>query len=92
LLENRFPLFRTIALIRTSARELEREAESDRAVCAAFLNCAKQVGEQEGVSDANLRIITRAVPPDRHAFTAGSCFMGMSAVSVSRCFAISSIR
>lgn len=44
-------------------RELEREAESDRAVYDAMLSRAKEVGEQEGVDDNNSRVITRAVPP-----------------------------
>jgi uncharacterized protein involved in exopolysaccharide biosynthesis len=44
-------------------RELESEAESDRAVYAAFLNRAKEVGEQQDLNDTNSRIITRAVPP-----------------------------
>jgi polysaccharide biosynthesis transport protein len=71
------------ALVRL--RELEREAESDRAVYAAFLNRAKEVGEQEGVSDTNSRIITRAVPPTaksgppRMLITAGSLFVGLIA-------------
>jgi len=44
-------------------RELESEAESDRAVYTAFLNRAKEVGEQKDLNDTNSRIITRAVPP-----------------------------
>ena len=71
------------ALVRL--RELEREAESDRAVYAAFLNRAKEVGEQEGVSDTNSRIITRAIAPTaksgppRMLIVGGSLFIGLIA-------------
>lgn len=71
------------ALVRL--RELEREAESDRAVYAAFLNRAKEVGEQEGVDNTNSRIITRAVPPldksgpPRKLIIAGSLMLGLIA-------------
>jgi uncharacterized protein involved in exopolysaccharide biosynthesis len=71
------------ALVRL--RELEREAESDRAVYAAFLNRAKEVGEQEGVDNTNSRIITRAVPPldksgpPRKLMIAGSLIIGLVA-------------
>jgi polysaccharide biosynthesis transport protein len=44
-------------------RELQSEAESDRAVYVAFLNRAKEVGEQQDLNDTNSRIITEAVPP-----------------------------
>ena len=49
-------------------RELENEAESDRAVYTAFLNRAKEIGEQKDVNDSNSRIITRAVPPTSKSF------------------------
>ncbi|HML06945.1 MAG TPA: exopolysaccharide transport family protein [Xanthobacteraceae bacterium] len=71
------------ALVRL--RELEREAESDRAVYAAFLNRAKEVGEQEGVNDSNSRIITRAIAPTtksgppRMLIVAGSLVIGLIA-------------
>jgi uncharacterized protein involved in exopolysaccharide biosynthesis len=44
-------------------RELEREADADRAIYDALLSRAKEVGEQEGVDNTNSRMITRAVPP-----------------------------
>ena len=44
-------------------RELESEAESDRAVYAAFLNRAKEVGEQQDL-DKPIRASSRA--PWRH--------------------------
>jgi Mrp family chromosome partitioning ATPase len=64
-------------------RELESEAESDRAVYTAFLNPAKEVGEQKDLSDTNSRIITRAVPPTakssppRMLIIAGSFMLGL---------------
>ena len=64
-------------------RELESEAESDRAVYTAFLNRAKEVGEQKDLNDTNSRIITRAVPPTaksgppRVLIIAGSFMLGL---------------
>ena len=64
-------------------RELESEAESDRAVYTAFLNRAKEVGEQQDLNDTNSRIITRAVPPTakssppRTLIIAGSFILGL---------------
>jgi uncharacterized protein involved in exopolysaccharide biosynthesis/Mrp family chromosome partitioning ATPase len=63
-------------------RELEREAESNRAIYAAFLNRAKEIGEQEGVDNTNSRVITRAAPPPnkswppRMLIVAGSLVLG----------------
>jgi Mrp family chromosome partitioning ATPase len=64
-------------------RELESEAESDRAVYTAFLNRAKEVGEQQDLNDTNSRIITRAVAPTaksgppRLLIVAGSFVFGL---------------
>jgi polysaccharide biosynthesis transport protein len=64
-------------------RELESEADSDRAVYTAFLNRAKEVGEQQDLNDTNSRIITRAVPPTakssppRSLIIAGSFLLGL---------------
>jgi polysaccharide biosynthesis transport protein len=63
--------------------ELESEAESDRAVYTAFLNRAKEVGEQQDLNDTNSRIITRAAPPTakssppRSLIIAGSFLLGL---------------
>ena len=68
---------------RAGAGELESEAESDRAVYTAFLNRAKEVGEQQDLNDTNSRIITRAVPPTakssppRTLIVAGSFILGL---------------
>jgi polysaccharide biosynthesis transport protein len=64
-------------------RELETEAESDRAVYTAFLNRAKEVGEQQDLNNTNSRIITRAVAPTaksgppRMLIIAGSFVFGL---------------
>jgi polysaccharide biosynthesis transport protein len=63
--------------------QLESEADSDRAVYTAFLNRAKEVGEQQDLNDTNSRIITRAVPPTakssppRLLLIAGSFLFGL---------------
>jgi polysaccharide biosynthesis transport protein len=44
-------------------RELERQAEADRAVYVAFLNRAKEVSEQRSLEKSNARVITHALPP-----------------------------
>jgi uncharacterized protein involved in exopolysaccharide biosynthesis len=44
-------------------RELERELEANRAVYQAFLQRARETGEQERLDTSNVRVITRAVPP-----------------------------
>jgi polysaccharide biosynthesis transport protein len=68
--------------------ELETEADSDRAVYTAFLNRAKEVGEQQDLNDTNSRIITRAVAPTaksgppRMLIVAGSLVFGLIAGSM----------
>lgn len=44
-------------------RELEREAEASRAVYQAFLTRARETGEQQGIDNTNLRVISKATPP-----------------------------
>jgi polysaccharide biosynthesis transport protein len=69
-------------------RELETEADSDRAVYTAFLNRAKEVGEQQDLNNTNSRIITRAVAPTgksgppRMLIVAGSLVFGLIAGSM----------
>jgi uncharacterized protein involved in exopolysaccharide biosynthesis len=66
-------------------RELEREAESNRTVYAAFLTRAKEIGEQENVDNTNSRVISRAVPPTtksgppRSLIVAGALVLGLLA-------------
>lgn len=44
-------------------RELEREAEASRAVYESFLVRAREIGEQEHLDTANVRILADAQPP-----------------------------
>lgn len=44
-------------------RELEREVDASRAVYEAFLLRAREIGEQESLNTANIRIISEATPP-----------------------------
>lgn len=53
---------------RVRLRELEREAESSRAIYETFLNRSKQSSEQETLNAETTRIISRAIPPSRAAF------------------------
>jgi Mrp family chromosome partitioning ATPase len=49
-------------------RELERDLEANRAVYAAFLARAHETGEQIGIDTTNVRIITRATPPEQKSW------------------------
>lgn len=53
-------------------RELERIADSNRAVYEAFLVRAKEVDEQGGVDTSNSRVIAVAIPPNRPSGLRGS--------------------
>jgi succinoglycan biosynthesis transport protein ExoP len=44
-------------------RELEREAETSRAVYQAFLTRARETGEQQSIDNTNARVISKATPP-----------------------------
>lgn len=44
-------------------RELERDAEATRTLYEAFLNRFKQTAEQSGITEADARIMSRAMPP-----------------------------
>lgn len=60
-------------------RELEREAESSRGVYESFLRRTKEVGEQQAIDSANLRVISRAVPP-REAMNLPLAFLLVGAI------------
>lgn len=53
-------------------RELERLAQSNRAVYEAFLVRAKEVEEQSSVDTSNTRVIAVAIPPNRPTMPRGS--------------------
>jgi exopolysaccharide transport family protein len=44
-------------------RELERDAEATRTLYEAFLNRFKETAEQSGITEADARIMSRAMPP-----------------------------
>ena len=44
-------------------RELERDVEASRAIYQAFLNRARETGEQQSIDNTNARVISRATPP-----------------------------
>jgi polysaccharide biosynthesis transport protein len=64
-------------------RDLEREAESNRAIYAAFLNRAKEINEQRAIDTTNSRVISAASPPleksgpPRTLIVAGSLIFGL---------------
>ncbi|MBR0872556.1 chain-length determining protein [Bradyrhizobium tropiciagri] len=49
-------------------RELERKADSDRALYETFLAKAKTAGVQEVIDTTNIRLISQASPPDRKSW------------------------
>lgn len=49
-------------------RELERKAESNRAIYETFLAKAKTASEQQAIDTTNIRLISRASPPDRKSW------------------------
>ncbi|MEM9751661.1 MAG: polysaccharide biosynthesis tyrosine autokinase, partial [Pseudomonadota bacterium] len=53
---------------RVRLRELEREAEANSALYESFLNRFKETTEQEGLQEADARIISKATPPIRPTF------------------------
>jgi uncharacterized protein involved in exopolysaccharide biosynthesis len=66
-LESRVAAIRSNVLTTNDAsvalRELEREADSTRAVYETFLQRAKELSEQQSVDSSNARIITKALLP-----------------------------
>lgn len=46
-----------------TVRELERDANAKRAVYEAFLLRARETGEQQGINNANISVISQAQPP-----------------------------
>jgi succinoglycan biosynthesis transport protein ExoP len=64
-------------------RELEREASTQRSVYEAFLLRARETGEQQGISTANISVISDAQPPleasgaSRAVITGAGGFLGL---------------
>ncbi|AMN43656.1 lipopolysaccharide biosynthesis protein [Rhodoplanes sp. Z2-YC6860] len=64
-------------------RELERKADSNRVVYETYLARAKAASEQQVINNTNIRLVSRAVPPDRKSWPqtipimAGALFGGL---------------
>jgi polysaccharide biosynthesis transport protein len=86
-LQARFDSLKTLAQANEKAivplRELERKADSNRVVYETFLAKAKAASEQQVIDNTNIRMISRAVPPDRQSWPptipimAGALFGGL---------------
>ena len=61
-------LFQTNEKAIVPLRELERKAESNRAIYETFLARAKTASEQQVIDTTNIRLISRASPPDRKSW------------------------
>ena len=62
-------------------RELERDVQASRAVYESFLVRARETGEQEQLDTKNIRIISRADPPQRRSSPPSSAVMGAGALA-----------
>lgn len=71
-LQARFDTLKTLSQTNEKAivplRELERKADSDRAIYENFLAKAKTASEQQVIDTTNARLISRASPPDRKSW------------------------
>jgi uncharacterized protein involved in exopolysaccharide biosynthesis/Mrp family chromosome partitioning ATPase len=63
-------------------RELEREAQANRAVYEAFLVRARETGEQERVDTKNIRIISKADLPLKRSWPPPSLIIAFAALVV----------
>jgi polysaccharide biosynthesis transport protein len=71
-LQARFDTLKTLSQTNEKAivplRELERKADADRAVYETFLAKAKNASEQQVIDTTNIRLISRASPPERKSW------------------------
>lgn len=71
-LQARFDTLKTLSQTNEKAivplRELERKADSDRTIYETFLAKAKTASEQQVIDTTNIRLISRASPPDRKSW------------------------
>lgn len=71
-LQTRFDSLKALAQDNEKAmvplRELERKAESNRVVYETYLARAKAASEQQVINNTNIRLVSRAVPPDRKSW------------------------
>jgi uncharacterized protein involved in exopolysaccharide biosynthesis len=61
-------------------RELGREAETSRAIYEAFLARARETGELERLDTNNIRVISRAEPPQRRSWPPRTLIVVLSAL------------
>jgi succinoglycan biosynthesis transport protein ExoP len=61
-------------------RELQREAQANRAVYESFLVRARETSEQEQVDTKNIRVISKADPPQRRSFPPPNLIIALAAV------------
>ena len=59
-------------------RELERDVQASRAVYESFLVRARETGEQERVDTKNIRVISRADPPQRRSFPPSNLMLALA--------------
>jgi uncharacterized protein involved in exopolysaccharide biosynthesis/Mrp family chromosome partitioning ATPase len=71
-LQARFDTLKTLSQTNDKAivplRELERRADSNRAIYETFLSKAKTASEQQVIDTTNIRLISRASPPERKSW------------------------
>ena len=61
-------------------RELERDVQASRAVYEAFLVRARETREQERLDTKNIRVISRADPPQRRSFPPSNMLLAVGAL------------
>ena len=61
-------------------RELQRDADANKALYEAFLSRFKETTEQEGLQQPDVRVISRAAIPTKPSFPKPVQFVGVSFV------------
>ena len=63
-------------------RELERDVQASRAVYKSFLVRARETGEQERLDTKNIRVISRAEPPQGRSFPPSNFVLAVGALLI----------
>ena len=63
-------------------RELERDVQASRAVYELFLVRARETGEQERLDTKNIRVISRAEPPQGRSFPPSNFLLAVGALLI----------
>jgi polysaccharide biosynthesis transport protein len=66
-------------------RELERDVAASRAVYESFMVRARETGEQERLDTKNIRVISRADPPQRRSFPPSNMLVAAGALLIGVC-------